>query len=95
MTEEQVDKVLSVAMRQYVENTVENVEASVESEPGIEFSDKFKKRINRLFREEVGSKRAMHPEVDNVYERMRSRVIRAKLVTENKLQKSLKRGNPT
>ena len=95
MTEEQVDKVLSVAMRQYVENTVENVEASVESEPGIEFSDKFKKRINRLFREEVGSKRAMCPEVDNVYERMRSRVIRAKLVTENKLQKSLKRGNPT
>lgn len=95
MTEEQVDKVLSVAMRQYVENTVENVEASVESEPGIEFSDKFKKRINRLFREEVGSKRAMYPEVDNAYERMRSRVIRAKLVTENKLQKSLKRGNPT
>jgi len=95
MTEEQVDKVLSVAMRQYVENTVENVEASVESEPGIEFSDNFKKRINRLFREEVGSKRAMYPEVDNVYERMRSRVIRAKLVTENKLQKSLKRGNPT
>ena len=57
MTEEQVDKALSVAMRQYVENTVENVEASVESEPGIEFSDNFKKRINRLFREEVGSKR--------------------------------------
>lgn len=95
MTEEQVDKVLSVAMRQYVENTVENVEASVESEPGIEFSDKFKKRINRLFREEVGSKRAMYPEVDNIYERIRSRVIRAKLVTENKFQKSLKRGNPT
>ena len=95
MTEEQVDKVLSVAMRQYVENIVENVEASVESEPGIEFSDNFKKRINRLFREEVGSKRAMYPEVDNVYEMMRSRVIRVKLVTENKLQKSLKRGNPT
>lgn len=95
MTEEQLDKVLSVAMRQYVENTVENVEASEKSNSEIEFSDRFKKRINRLFREQVGSKRAMYPEVDNVYEKMRSRVIRAKLVTVNKLQKSLKRGNPT
>lgn len=95
MTEEQLDKVLGVAMRRYVENTVENVDASVESEPGIEFSNRFKKRINRLFREEVGSKKAMYPEVDNVYEKIRSRVVRAKLVTVNKLQKSLKRGNPT
>ena len=95
MTEEQLDKVLSVAMRQYVENTVENVEASKECSDEIEFSDRFKKRINRLFREQVGSKRAMYPEVDNVYEKMLSRVIRAKLVTENTLQKSLKGGNPT
>lgn len=95
MTEEQLDKVLGVAMRRYVENTVENVEVSKESTDDIEFSDRFKKRINRLFREQVGSKRAMYPEVDNAYEKIRSKVIRTKLVTVNKLQKSLKRGNPT
>ena len=95
MTEEQVDKVLSEAMRQYVENTVENVEASKGCSDEIEFSDRFKKRINRLFREQVGSNRAMYPEVDNAYEKIRSKVIRTKLVMVNKLQKSLKRGNPT
>lgn len=95
MTDEQLDKVLSVAMRRYVENTVENVETLRTSTDDIEFSDRFKKRINRLFREKVGSKRAMYPEVDNAYEKIRSKVIRTKLVTVNKLKKSLKRVNPT
>ena len=49
MTEEQLDKVLSVGMRQYVENTVENVKASVESEPVIEFATTLKRGSTAFF----------------------------------------------
>lgn len=59
-----------------VENTVENEDTFSDHEPGVEFSDRFKKRMNRLFREQVGTKRAMYPEVDSRYERVRSRLIR-------------------
>lgn len=40
-----------------------------------EFSDRFKRRMNRMFREQVGSQRIPHPEVDNGWERLRSRVV--------------------
>ncbi len=78
-----------------VENTVDNVDAFLNGESDVEFSDHYKKRINRLFREKVGTKRAMYPEVDTRYERVRSRVVRAILVTKDKLKKAFKRGNPT
>ena len=44
----------------------------------IVFSHRFKRKINRLFREQVGIPDACipHPEEDTVYERLRSRVIR-------------------
>ena len=32
----------------------------------IPYSRRFKRRMNRLFREEVGSRRIPHPEVDNL-----------------------------
>ena len=41
----------------------------------IPYSRRFKRRMNRLFREEVGSRRIPHPEVDNLWERMRSRMV--------------------
>ena len=40
----------------------------------IEFSKRHKRRINRIFRE-IGSKKIIYPEVDNYFERIRSRII--------------------
>ena len=45
-----------------------------------EFSDKFKIRMNRVFREQAGIKNIPHPEVDNLYERVRSGIIRVYLL---------------
>jgi len=42
----------------------------------MEYSDQFKKCMNRMFRERIGIKKIPHPEVDNLYERMRSGFIR-------------------
>lgn len=36
----------------------------------------FKRKLNRLFRERVGTNKIPHPEVDNAYERVRSCFIR-------------------
>ena len=47
MTEEQFNSILRVALRQYVENSVESVEAFTKSEPEIEFSDRIKRRKNK------------------------------------------------
>ena len=38
----------------------------------VVLSKKFKRKMNRLFREELGIDRIPHPEVDNFYERFRS-----------------------
>ncbi len=40
-----------------------------------EFSDRFKRKMNRVFRERVGTEKIPHPEVDNTYERIRSKII--------------------
>jgi len=39
-------------------------------------SKRFKVKMNRLFREQVGGNYIPHPEVDNWFERARSRVIK-------------------
>ncbi len=53
-----------------------------------EFSDKFKRKMNRLFREQVGIRDNIpHPEVDNRYERFRSRIVRLILVFADRVQK--------
>lgn len=52
-----------------------------------DFSDRFKIRINRIFREQAGIKKISHPEVDNFYERVRSGIIRTCLLTVHRLQK--------
>ena len=43
-----------------------------ESLPPPRISVKGRKRMNRLFREIFGSSKIPHPEVDNIYERIRS-----------------------
>ena len=95
MTEQEFDDVLKVALRKYVENTVENEEKLMANAPDFEFSDRFKRRMNRLFRERAGFKKAVHPEVDNGFERTRSHIVRAELVAIDKLKRAVKRGNPT
>lgn len=52
-----------------------------------DFSDQFKIKMNRLFREKAGIKNIPHPEVDNLYERVRSSVIRAYLIMKDRFNK--------
>lgn len=40
------------------------------------FSVQFKRKMNRVFREKVGTENIPHPEVDNGWERLRSRIMR-------------------
>ena len=47
-----------------------------DSLPKPEISIHGKRKINRLFREIVGSSKIPHPEVDNNYERIRSNIMR-------------------
>lgn len=51
------------------------------------FSDRFKIRMNQVFREQAGIKKIPHPEVDNLYERIRSGIIRVYLLAAHRLQK--------
>ena len=41
-----------------------------------EFSKRYKRKMNRIGREKIGMKNALHPEVDNLFERARSKFIR-------------------
>ena len=41
----------------------------------VVLSKKFKRKMNRLFREKLGIDRIPHPEVDNFYERLRSKLV--------------------
>ena len=52
-----------------------------------EFSDKFKLKMNRVFREQAGIKNISHPEVDNLYERIRSSLVRAVLLVAHRIRK--------
>ena len=56
-----------------------------------EFSDKFKIRMNRVFREQAGIKKIPHPEVDNLYERVRSGIIRTYLLTAHRLKMKIQK----
>ncbi len=47
-----------------------------QSLPSPELSVRARKRLNRLFREIVGSSNIPHPEVDNLYEQTRSLLVR-------------------
>ena len=40
----------------------------------FELSKRFKRKMNRFFREEVGTENIPHPEVDNLWERLRSKI---------------------
>ena len=57
-----------------------------ESLPPPELSVRARKNLNRLFRETVGSSNIPHPEVDNGYERTRSKIVRKINVLKHKLK---------
>ena len=52
-----------------------------------EFSENFKLKMNRVFREQAGIKNIPHPEVDNLYERIRSSIVRAVLLLVHRIRK--------
>ena len=47
-----------------------------ESLPKPDLSIRARKNLNRMFREVVGSSNIPHPEVDNRYELIRSKIVR-------------------
>ena len=47
----------------------------VEQLENCKFSKRFERRMNRMFREVVGTDRIPHPEVDNAFERLRSKLV--------------------
>ena len=54
-----------------------------------EFTDDFKIKMNRIFREYAGIKKVPHPEVDNLYERIRSGIIRIFFLIKYRIKKKL------
>lgn len=54
----------------------------------IGFSNDFKIKMNRVFREQGGIKNIPHPEVDTAYERFRSYIVRKWLVIKNHFEKT-------
>ena len=42
----------------------------------IELNPKYKKGINRIFREVIGTNKIPHPEVDTLFERIHSSIVR-------------------
>ena len=56
-----------------------------------EFSDRFKIRMNRVVRGRAGIKNIPHPEVDNLYERVRSGMIRTYLLMAHRLKKKIQK----
>lgn len=69
-------------------NTEAEADKNVKQEGESDFSDQFKRRMNRLFREEVGVKEVPHPEVDTLYERIRSYIVRRILLFRHHHSKS-------
>lgn len=55
------------------------------SKEKIKISNKHKRKMNRIFREEVGSENIPFPEVDSLFEKIRSRMVQ--IINKFKKQK--------
>ena len=71
MSEKEFDKLIELALSDAAD---EEFDIDDSSEP-IEVSHRHKIRMNRLFRERVGGKFLPYPEVDNIFEKVRSWVV--------------------
>ena len=74
MTEEQFDELIHGACEAYVKEEAEKFLA-IDTTDVHEPSKRFKLKMNRLFREQVGGNYIPHPEVDSWFERTRSRAV--------------------
>lgn len=84
------------AMRLYVEEEMKKLDEQMAkvNMDDFEFSDRHKKKMNRLFRERIGIKaRIPYPEVDSRYEKTRSSIVRGVLIIEDRLQKAIKKAH--
>lgn len=64
----------SVLKQACVENIKENAKIEV-SQKEIKYSKWYKRRINRIQHEMFKSDKLIYPEVDNVFERARSKIV--------------------
>ena len=64
----------SVLKQACIENIKENTKIEV-SQKEIKYSKWYKRRINRIQREMFKSDKSIYPEVDNVFERARSKIV--------------------
>lgn len=68
------DSVLRQACIELEKKRWENFE--VPEDFNYEVSKRDKRKMNRMGREKIGLKNALHPEVDNAFERTRSKFVR-------------------
>ena len=66
---------LQEALEMCFEEEMSKLDEEIESMPEPKHSKKHLKNINAMFREDIGKKDAMHPEVDNAVERLRSKMV--------------------
>jgi len=78
MTEKEFDTLIARACHKIAEEDAREFDGI--KEENVEFSDKFKLRMNRIFREQGGIKRIPYPEVDTWFERLRSALRRKILI---------------
>lgn len=87
--EKMMEAILKEMMSEYTAQDITAFEEKFQKQSGTHFrvSKKFKKRINRLFREQLGIKCIPHPEVDNAFERTRSCLIHRLHVLRGSMRK--------
>ena len=69
------DELLKRAFFESVENKVRDTEEKLNNIESPKHSRRYKRRMNRFFRECVGGFFIPFPEADNLYEKLRSRLI--------------------
>ena len=72
MSEKEFDELIKVASSDIFDEELD-IDENTES---IEVSHRHKIRMNRFFRERVGGKFLPYPEVDNLFEKVRSWVVK-------------------
>lgn len=70
------EEILKAAFREAAEQEIAEIEEETKDTEDLFQDAKFKRKMNRLFRERLGITKIPHPEVDSAYERMRSRFVR-------------------
>ena len=64
------------ALQEAIESKMKEEEEAIKNSGfASETTNRHKRRMNRILRERVGSSRIPHPEVDNLYERVRSKIV--------------------